>query len=107
MNRTGCGSFLRHKQARARGDPLGCQVAPFPPQLVQRAPALVVVQYQSGRTAWGHFHDHFHNRFRHRNFFAFGFGGPIYDYAYSSCWSWVPTRSGWQWLYVCGDYYGY
>jgi hypothetical protein len=52
---------------------------------------------------WGNHHDHFHNRFRNRNFFAFGFGGPIYDYAYNSCW--VQTYYGWQ--YVCGDYYGY
>jgi hypothetical protein len=62
------------------------------------------------RNAWvhDHFHDHFHDRFHHRfhnRFFAFGFGGPIYDYAYGSCWSWVPTRYGWQWVYVCGDYY--
>jgi len=53
---------------------------------------------------WGN--NHFHNRFHNRNFFAFGFGGPIYDYAYGSCWSWVPTPSGWQYVYVCGDYYG-
>ena len=39
------------------------------------------VQGWNGRTSWGHFHDHFHHRFHHRNFFAFGFGGPIYDYA--------------------------
>ena len=51
-----------------------------------------------------HFHDRFHHRFHHRNFFAFGFGGPIYDYAYSSCWTQVPTRYGWRWVYVCGDY---
>ena len=60
-------------------------------------------------TAWGlrdHFHDHFHHRFHHRNFFAFGFGGPIYDYA-TSCWTQVPTRYGWRWLYVCGDYGNY
>jgi len=57
--------------------------------------------------AWGmhNHHDHFHHRFHNRNFFAFGFGGPIYDYAYDSCWSQVPTRYGWQWVYVCGDYY--
>jgi hypothetical protein len=56
--------------------------------------------------AWGmhNHHDHFHHRFHNRNFFAFGFGGPIYDYAYDSCWSQVPTRYGWQWVYVCGDY---
>ena len=67
------------------------------------------VQGWNGRTAWGNnrFHDHFHNRFRNRNFFAFGFGGPIYDYAYDSCWAQVPTYYGWQWVYVCGDYYGY
>ena len=51
--------------------------------------------------AWGmRHHDHFHHRFHNRNFFAFGFGVPIYDYAYNSCWSW----NGWQWVYVCGDY---
>jgi hypothetical protein len=63
------------------------------------------VQGWNGRTAWGNnrFHDHFHHRFHNRNFFAFGFGGPIYDYAYGSCW--VQTYYGWQ--YVCGDYYGY
>jgi hypothetical protein len=50
------------------------------------------------------FHDRFHHRFHRRNFFAFGFfGGPFYDYA-SSCWSWLPTRLGWRWVYVCGDY---
>jgi hypothetical protein len=67
------------------------------------------VQGWRGRMAWGHdhFHDHFHHRFHNRNFFAFGFGGPIYDYAYNSCWAQVPTRYGWQWVYVCGDYYGY
>jgi len=60
------------------------------------------VQGWGGRAAWGHdrFHDHFHHRFHNRNFFAFGFGGPIYDYAYDSCWAQV----GWQWVYVCGDY---
>jgi hypothetical protein len=47
-----------------------------------------------------HFHDHFHNRFRNRNFFAFGFGGPFYDYAYDSCWIYY----GWQWVNVCGGY---
>jgi len=56
--------------------------------------------------AWGMHNHHDHHRFHNRNFFAFGFGGPIYDYA-GSCWSWVPTRSGWQYSYVCGDYYGY
>jgi hypothetical protein len=68
------------------------------------------VQGWSGRTAWGnnhfhdHFHDRFHNRFRNRNFFAFGVGGPYYDYAYNSCWTQVPTSYGWRWVYVCGDY---
>jgi hypothetical protein len=55
--------------------------------------------------AWGHdhFHDHFHHRF-HNRFFAIGFGGPyLYDYAYDSCWTRIPTRYGWQWVYVCGD----
>jgi hypothetical protein len=69
------------------------------------APMSGRVQGWGGRTAWGrdHFHDHFHHRFHNRNFFVFGFGG--YDYAYNSCWSWVPTRFGWQWVNVCGDYY--
>jgi hypothetical protein len=68
------------------------------------------IQGWNARTAWGNnrFHDRFHNRFRNRAFFAFGFGGPIYDYAsYDSCWAQVPTYYGWQWVYVCGDYYGY
>jgi hypothetical protein len=62
------------------------------------------VQGWGGRTAWGrdHFHDHFHHRFHNRNFFVFGLGG--YDYAYNSCWSWVPTRYGWQWVNVCSGY---
>ena len=55
------------------------------------------------RNAWGKHDHHFHHRF-HKRFFAFGFGGPIYDYAYSSCWTQVPTRYGWRWVYVCGDY---
>jgi hypothetical protein len=62
---------------------------------------------QDGRTASGfhdRFHDHFHHRFHNRNFFAFGFGGPIYDYSYDSCWAQVPTRFGWRWVNVCGDY---
>jgi hypothetical protein len=49
-------------------------------------------------------HDRFHHRFRNNRFFAFGFGGPIYDYAYDSCWAQVPTYYGWQWVNVCGDY---
>jgi hypothetical protein len=69
------------------------------------------VQGWNGRNnfAWNHnhFHDHFHHRFHNRNFFAFGFGGPYYDYAYNSCWAQVPTYYGWQWVNVCGDYYGY
>lgn len=69
------------------------------------------VQNWGGRTAWGfhdgfhdHFHDHFHHRFHHHNVFAFGFGVPIYDSAYDSCWAHIPTRHGWRWVYVCGDY---
>jgi hypothetical protein len=62
------------------------------------------VQGWGGRTAWGHDHDHFHHRFHNRNFFAFGFGGPIYDYAYDSCWTQVQTYYGLQWVNVCGDY---
>jgi hypothetical protein len=68
--------------------------------------ARAPMQGWNGRTAWDHNHGHDHDR-HHRRFFAFGFGGPIYDYASDSCWSWVPTRYGWQWAYVCGDYYGY
>ena len=68
----------------------------------------MVVAPMTGRRvqAWGwhdHMHDHFHHRF-HNRFFAFGFGGPYYDYAYNSCWTRVPTRYGWQWVNVCGDY---
>jgi hypothetical protein len=68
------------------------------------APMSGRVQGWGERTAWGrdHFHDHFHHRFHNRNFFVFGFGG--YDYAYNSCWSWVPTRYGWQWVNVCSGY---
>ncbi|MGB8633190.1 MAG: hypothetical protein WCD69_28090 [Xanthobacteraceae bacterium] len=54
--------------------------------------------------AWGreHFPDRFHHRFRNR-LFAFGFGAPyLYDYAYNSCWTQIPTRYGWHWVYVCG-----
>jgi hypothetical protein len=74
---------------------------------MNRAPMLGGrVQGWNGRTAWGHdqFHDRFHHRFHNRNSFAVGFGGPIYDYAYGSCWSWVPTPYGWRSVYVCGDY---
>ena len=64
------------------------------------------VQGWNGRTAWGgRFHDHFHNR--HSRFFAFGLGGPIYDYAYDSCWTQVRTYYGFQWVNVCGDYSGW
>ena len=48
-------------------------------------------------------HDRFHHKFHHNRFFAFGFGGPIYDYAYDSCWTQVRTYYGWQWVNVCGD----
>src|SRR5215469_16908900 len=72
----------------------------------QQLPRYIFYTLHFGRMAGGHDHDHFHHRFHNRNIFAFGFGGPIYDYA-GSCWSWVPTRYGWQWAYVCGDYYGY
>jgi hypothetical protein len=50
--------------------------------------------------AWEHAHDHFHDHFHRHRFFAYGFGGPYYDYGYDSCW----TYDGWQWVYVCGDY---
>jgi hypothetical protein len=63
------------------------------------------VQGWNGRNNFAWRNNHFHNRFRNRNFFAFGFGGgPYYDYAYNSCWAQVPTRRGWRWVYVCGDY---
>jgi len=68
------------------------------------------VQGFSGRTFNRNFafHDHFHHRFHNRNFFAFGFGGPIYDYAYDSCWAWVPTYYGPQWVNVCAyPYWNY
>jgi hypothetical protein len=61
--------------------------------------------FNPNRFAWGHehFHDRFHHRF-HNRLFAFGFGGPyLYDYAYNSCWTQIPTRYGWHWVYVCGD----
>jgi hypothetical protein len=62
--------------------------------------------FNRNHVAWGshdHDHDRFHHRF-HNRFFAFGFGGPYYDYAYNSCWTQVPTYYGWRWVYVCGDY---
>ena len=73
-----------------------------------RAPINTPIGRPSGNWAFNNWHhDHFHHRFHNRKFFAFGFGGPIYDYAYNSCWAQVPTRYGWHWVYVCGDYYGY
>jgi hypothetical protein len=79
----------------------GGNVGPVTRGPVTTAPVRGPVQSWNG--AWGmhNHHDHFHHRFHNRNFFAFGFGGPIY--AYDSCW--VQTYYGWQ--YVCGDYYGY
>jgi hypothetical protein len=60
--------------------------------------------FSPNHVAWGHDHFHnfgFHHRFRNR-FFAFGFGGPyLYDYAYNSCWTQIPTRYGWRWVYAC------
>lgn len=64
----------------------------------------------SGNWANNNWHhgDHDRHHFHNRNIFAFGFGGgPYYDYAYDSCWAQVPTYYGWQWVNVCGDYYGY
>ena len=61
-------------------------------------------RFQQTRPRNAQFHDRFHHRFHNRNFFAFGFGGPIYDHAYDSCWTQVPTRYGWQWVNVCSDY---
>jgi hypothetical protein len=45
--------------------------------------------------------------FHHRRFFGPFVG--LYASAYgSSCWSWVPTPSGWQYVWVCGSYdYGF
>jgi hypothetical protein len=82
---------------------------------MNRAPTVSGrIQGPSGRTftrnnfAFDRDHDRFHHRFHHNRFFAFGFGGPIYDYAYDSCWTQVQTYYGWQWVNVCGDYqYGY
>ena len=74
--------------------------------MVGKRSAMVSTPMPGGRVAWGwhdHMHDHFHHRF-HNRFFAFGFGGPYYDYAYNSCWTRVPTRYGWRWVNVCGDY---
>jgi hypothetical protein len=50
---------------------------------------------------------HFGPFFRHRRFFAFGFG-PYFGYPYEAdyggedCWQWrhIPTRSGWRWRSV-------
>ena len=73
------------------------------------APIAGRVQGWNGpRNNFAGMHNHHdHHRFHNRNFLALGFGGPIYDYAYGSCWAQVPTRYGWHWVYVCGDYYGY
>ena len=99
MHGAGAGPMMMHGGSMGRAGPM--TAAPI---------AGGRVQGWGGRTAWGfhdrfhdHFHDHFH--FRHHNrFFAFGFGGPIYDYAYGSCWTRVPSYYGWRWVYICGDY---
>jgi hypothetical protein len=68
------------------------------------------IQGPSGRTVTGNNfafdrdHDRFHHGFHHNRNFAFGFGGPLYDYACDSCWAQVPTYYGLQWVNVCGDY---
>jgi hypothetical protein len=66
--------------------------------------------FSRNHVGWGshdHVHDHDHDRGHdhhrfHNRFFAFGFAGPYY--AYSSCWTQVPSYYGWRWVYVCGDY---
>jgi hypothetical protein len=57
--------------------------------------------------AWhGRFFPHHHVAFFHRRHFGPFFG--VYAGGYSSCWSWVPTSGGWQYVWVCGPYgYGY
>jgi hypothetical protein len=57
--------------------------------------------------AWhGRFFPHRHFAFFHRRHFGPFFG--LYASGYSSCWSWVPTRLGWRYAWVCGPYgYGY
>jgi hypothetical protein len=62
--------------------------------------------------AW---HGGWHGRFFPRRRFAFfhhrRFFGPfvgLYASGYGSCWSWVPTPAGWQYVWVCGSSdYGY
>lgn len=84
----GMGMGVGHPMAAARGMTFGSR------------------NFGPNRFAWSHEHFHdfrFHHRFRNR-FFAFGFDGPyLYDYAYGSCWTQIPTRYGWHWAYVCGD----
>jgi hypothetical protein len=97
MHGSGIGSMMMHRGTMATAPMVGGRVQGWSGRTFSRS-----------NTAWGlhdHFHDRFHHRFHHRNFFAFGFGGPIYDYAYDSCWTQVPTRFGWRWVYVCGGYY--
>jgi hypothetical protein len=62
--------------------------------------------------AWhGGWHGRFfpHRRFaffHHRRFFGPFVG--LYASGYGSCWSWVPTPAGWQYVWVCGSSdYGY
>jgi hypothetical protein len=57
--------------------------------------------------AWhGRLFPHRRVAFFHRRHFGPFFG--LYASGYSSCWSWVPTRLGWRYAWVCGPYsYGY
>jgi hypothetical protein len=96
MHGSGTGSMMMHGGTMATAPMVGGRVHGWSGRTFSRS-----------NTAWGfhdHFHDRFHHRLHHRNFFAFGFGAPVYDYAYSSCWTQVPSRYGWRWAYVCGDY---
>jgi hypothetical protein len=46
----------------------------------------------------------FHHFRRHRNLTFFGVGLGL-GYASDTCWQWLPTRYGWQWVWACGPYY--
>jgi hypothetical protein len=105
MHGTGVAPMMMHASPMTTAPTTGGRM----PSMTAMSAAPGRAQGWNGRNnfAWGS-HNHFHDRFHHfhnRNFFAFGFGGPIYDYAaYDSCWAQVPTYYGWQWVYVCGDY---
>jgi hypothetical protein len=70
--------------------PMMMHAGPGPGTMMMHAGPMGPMMRGRGMTggrvqAWGwhdHMHDHFHHRF-HNRFFAFGFGGPYYDYAYN------------------------